>query len=127
MTTTMLPIDQKSPAAGANTLNVLVAVASAGTKYTDPFDGSLATSLQIFNTGTVTGVWIIQVSSKVSPVLNTDTDWTTLTLGGSITQPAGAASNDYIDLSSLGSRWARGKYTHTSGAGNVEAWAHTKG
>lgn len=84
-------------------------------------------SCQLIWTGTPTGTFIIQVSNKPAPVESTDTDWTTLSLAVAITQPAGSASNDFVDLSTLPARWARPKYTNASGTGNIQAWCTAKG
>jgi hypothetical protein len=74
-------------------------------------------------TGTPSGTFTVQVSNKPSPDLTTDTDWTLLTLARPITQPAGAAGNEFVDLSQLGARWARPKYVNASGSGTIFCWA----
>jgi hypothetical protein len=109
--------------------NILPAVAASGTQYTAKVDlwAIAFASIQLFWTGTIAGTWTIWVSNKAAPSEANDSDWTQLTLAASITQPAGSAGNDYVNLNEFGGRWVRAKHVKSSGSGNVEAWASGKG
>ena len=80
-----------------------------------------------------TGTLTIEVSNNAVQRHPTDAfasvntgDWVTLTLDRAITQPAGSASGDVIDLSEIPFRWARVKYTRSAGSGTLEGWASGK-
>lgn len=83
-------------------------------------------SYQFLWTGTPTGTFTIQVSNKPNPDLATDTDWTTLTLATAITQPAGSASNDFVDLSGLPALWVRPRYVNAASTGKIFAFSAGK-
>lgn len=112
-----------------NSAQILPPVAAAGTQYTGKvhLTGMAFVSIQLFWTGTVAGTWSIWVSNKANPNEANDTDWTQLSLAASISQPAGAPGNDFVDLNELGAMWARGKHVRSGGAGNIESWAAGKG
>ena len=78
-------------------------------------------------TSTAAGTIIIQISNLPNPSDLDDTGWLTLTLDVAITQPAGSASGDYVDLAGLPFRWVRPKYTNASGSGTMAAWVVGKG
>lgn len=84
-------------------------------------------SYQLFWTGTPTGVFVVQGSNRAKRDDTTDADWTTpVPLDRPIVQPAGGASNDFVDLSGFPFRFVRIKYTNTSGTGNIFAPFHAK-
>lgn len=113
--------------------DVFAAVAVSGTTVYR----SLKTSVKLVKdssytlewTGTPAGTFVVQVSNRPSTGLSdsTDTGWVTLTLDRAITQPAGAASGDAVDLAGLPYAWVRLKYTNASGSGNITAYVTAKG
>jgi hypothetical protein len=97
-----------------------VAVSATNTYYGEPVDkGSVPWAGLDFYWGTNVGTFTIQVSNKPAPVLTTDNDWKTLTLATPMTQPSGANTGDYVDLSDLPFRWVRVKYVNASGTGTI--------
>ncbi len=90
-------------------------------RLTDP-------SYQLFSDGTMTGTHSVWVSNKPAPSEVNDADWVQLTLAVAITQPAGADTKEFVDLSGLSSPlWIRLKYVNASGDGVVYAWFNGKG
>jgi hypothetical protein len=97
-----------------------VAVSGTTTYYSDPVDkGSMPWVGLDFYWGTNVGTITIQISNKPNPVLTTDNDWKTLTLATPMTQPSGANTGDYVDLTDLPFRWVRAKYVNASGTGTL--------
>jgi hypothetical protein len=109
-------------------MQLLKATAASGTMYSGKLHlrKSAFASIQLFWTGTVAGTWTIWVSDKDEPDETTDSDWTQLSLADSISQPAGSAGNDYVNLNECGARWVRAKFVTSGGSGNVEVWASSK-
>jgi hypothetical protein len=73
-------------------------------------------SLVVRTTGTLTGTLSLWYSNKMEPDVSSDTDWdqdTAIVL----TQPAGSATVQRLEVGNLGARFARVKYVHTSGTG----------
>lgn len=105
-----------------------VAVSSTTVYYSDPTNlrNCSQAAYQLLWTGTPTGTFVVQVSNVPKPALGTDTDWKELVLAVAITQPAGSATGDYIDLTPLPFLWVRLKYTNGSGSGAITAYAQGK-
>lgn len=106
-----------------------VAVSATSTYYSTP------TSLKLLRhaaytlhwTGTPTGTFTVWASNKPSPSLTDDTDWVNLSLARAITQPAGTASKDYVDVSDDPFLWSRLKYVNASGSGTITSYFTGKG
>lgn len=86
-------------------------------------------SLQFHYTGTPTGTFDIQVSNDYnkqdpSGTQNSAGNW--VSLGVSMTNPAGAAGDDFYDLNQMSAMWLRVVYTRTSGTGTLTVTAAGK-
>lgn len=110
-------------AGGAGDTNgvALSGVATARSDATN-INRIMSAGYQLFWTGTLAGVFTVQVSNKPNPDPATDADWSDLALDKAIVQPAGSASKDYVDLSSLPFCWMRLKYVNASGNGSIFAF-----
>ena len=73
--------------------------------------------------GILTGTWTVQVSNIEAPNEETDTDWVDVVLGTPINQPAGSASKDFVNLTSLKAGWVRLKLAVATGVGAASAHA----
>lgn len=84
-------------------------------------------SYQLYNTGTMTGTWTVQVSNKPAPNEANDDDWTALTLAVPISQPSnGSPASEFVGLEGIEARWSRMKYVNASGTGAPEAYVNGK-
>jgi flagellar basal body P-ring protein FlgI len=70
---------------------------------------------QINMTGTMTGVFSVQVSAD-------NTNWVSLTLNPPLSVASGSPTNIYADINQISAPWIRLIYTHTSGSGTVNAF-----
>lgn len=107
-----------------------VAVSSTDTYYSEKTSLKRLSdpSYHLVSTGTMAGTYTVWVSNKPTPSEADDTDWVSLTLATAITQPAGSAQKDFIDLSGLSSPlWVRLKYVNASGSGAITAYFNGKG
>lgn len=104
-----------------------VAVSSTNTYYSTPADirDWVHFSLHLF-WGAVTGTFTLWVSNKEAPGLTNDDDWFQLSLATAISQPAGSAGNDWVDLSNIPARWLRAKYVNTSGSATISGYGEGK-
>jgi hypothetical protein len=99
-------------------------------------------SFQLITTGTLTGTWTVEVSNNATPpnsALSSISniygqelgagDWTDITTSftPSITNPAGSATNQYVQADTLTARALRITFTRASGTGNVDVYAYGKG
>lgn len=110
---------------------VMVATAVSGTTTYYSFATSLknmsSASYQLVWTGTPTGTFTVWASNALKPLETDDTDWVQLTLAVAITQPAGSASKDIVDMTDLPFGWVRVKYVNASSSGVVDAYVVCKG
>jgi hypothetical protein len=92
--------------------------------------GLAGISYQFVWTGTPNGSFSFEVSNNHDPDRASSSTWTALSTslisGYSGINPAGSASNSYIDLLGLQAKWVRCKYTNASSTGTLNAWAHAK-
>lgn len=78
-------------------------------------------------TGTPTGTFTVWVTNKDVPDLTSDADWKQLSLTTAITQPAGTASGDIVDITDIPYKWIRPKYVNASSTGRIFARWQLKG
>lgn len=96
-----------------------------GTKYSEKMTpneyGDLGFTL--ITTGTLSGTFTLWYSDKENPDVSTDGDWTQDPTWAP-TNPAGAATNVAYNVSGLRKKWARVKYVHSAGAGDLSGFAN---
>lgn len=78
-------------------------------------------------TGTPTGTFTLEGSADYQ--FNATPTWVDISavLGISLSQPAGAAGNNLIDISATGLPWVRLKYVNASGTGSLQIIGSAKG
>jgi hypothetical protein len=105
-----------------------VAVTNTGTTYSDITDVSsiLNPSYHLEWSGTPTGTFTVWGSNKENPIAANDNDWFNPPLAVAISQPAGSASKDFVDLSGWPFRKMRLKYVASAGAGVINAFVAGK-
>ena len=76
-----------------------------------------------------TGTISIQVSNNYDPHLATG-DWEPLdssSFSPALSQPAGSAGSQFIEIPDIDAEWIRVKYTRTGGSGTLTGWVKAKG
>lgn len=94
------------------------------TAYSQPWcANNRSWALQVITSGTLTGTWTLWGSNLKHPVLTSDTDWVDLSSHADFveTNPAGAATNWWVNSTLIKATWLRLKYVNTSGAGTIYA------